>query len=415
MKPTVHILATCRSPELARMTELVFDTLRVGFPTADVCVWVNRDAAENCYKLISLCNQVGARTMAEDTIHHDWIAKLIETSPTPFFTLDTDVIFYDSMERFAYTDALHGFKVPEWQDEFSGALTRSRLHPSLLYINPELVKRKVAKSRSGCPVTPFTPFADLINPLMLPLNGNMCFHDTTGLLYHAIGGTEFTLDQKNSYFHFNFGTIPDVVLPRLSNREPMITARQLVLDDPSIGRGLWAAQEEYYANHQPKSKPIVITELSSGEIEKAMEWNRRVCLDDPDAMRFNDLWYQYCHGIDDLVDTMDDGRPKMDKEQILGLFIAALQLYNCDFFVRYRQMLFPTVLTVTNSFADSVAWEKSPLAHRRTMADCLRTCGNEMYYIVAMIKGGWNHARGISQAIRERDYLMQHDKDGNPT
>ena len=38
---TVHILPTERVPRLAPMTELVFKTLRVGFPTADVLVHLN--------------------------------------------------------------------------------------------------------------------------------------------------------------------------------------------------------------------------------------------------------------------------------------------------------------------------------------------------------------------------------------
>jgi len=38
----VFILATCRKPELLRMATLVFETIRVGFPTASINVFINQ-------------------------------------------------------------------------------------------------------------------------------------------------------------------------------------------------------------------------------------------------------------------------------------------------------------------------------------------------------------------------------------
>lgn len=144
-------------------------------------------------------------------------------------------------------------------------------------------------------------------------------------------------------------------------------------------------------------------------------FTREICKGDRAAVEFCSLWYAYCHAIDDLVDEKVDGRPTLSNEKIIQIFANAALLYNCPFFVRNREHLFPIVLMVTNQYADSVAWEKSPLAHRRTIADVLRCCGDEMFFMVAMICGGYEHMRAVSGRIRDRDWILQHDANGNPT
>lgn len=136
---------------------------------------------------------------------------------------------------------------------------------------------------------------------------------------------------------------------------------------------------------------------------------REVCKGNPEAMQCCDLFFHYCHGIDDLIDTMEDGRPTMSKEQIIALFINAAGLYNCAYYKKHSDLLLGIVISVTNSWADSVLWEKSPMPHRRVIADVLRTCGNEFFFMVAMIEGGWSHVRSVSAKIRERDWLAHHD------
>lgn len=417
----VFVLATCRDQSLLPFTALVFDTIRTGFPTANVRVFGNNlpfhmggYAGEAVRKA---CEGTGCEFMnGPATIHHDWIESLCRDQNDPFVILDTDVIFYESVEGWTFDTALAGDRIPEWQDEFSGSVTRSRLHTSLLFINPNKLREDVEKFFTPVPNTPFTPKANLFHPVCTPLRNRVYFHDTCSLLYHAIGGTAFSDVQLDAFFHFNFGTIPDLVLPRLSGAEQMQKARDSVLASPGLGCGAWRSQKEYYrvrpANET--SPGIAVDGFNGKDAVEARKWNEALCLNDPEAMAFTDLWYRYCHGIDDLIDTMQDGRPAMNHEQILELFALAAMLYNCRFFVKNREMLFPVVLSVTNSFADSVSWEKSPIYRRRMMADVLRTCGNEMYNTVALLKGGWKHLREIGPKIRERDWIGQHDDQDRP-
>ncbi len=148
--------------------------------------------------------------------------------------------------------------------------------------------------------------------------------------------------------------------------------------------------------------------------EQAHAFTMEVCKGNRDAIQFCGHWYRYAHFVDDVWDTREDGRPTMSSEKLLEGFITAALLFNSKFFVENRSLLFPIVLMITNQYADSVIWEKSPIAHRRTIADVLRCCGNEMFFIVAMIIGGWEHARNMSPKIRETDWLRQHDAEGNP-
>ena len=411
----VHLLCTCRKPELAPFAELVFKTLRIGFPTADVLVHLNKDALVNCPSLSSLCAVVGADTCSEDTIHHSWIERLIDAEQEPFWICDTDIIFYDSIEKFNIYSALAGWRIPEWQDEFSGAITRARLHTSLLYINPVLVKERLAAFREVCPDTPFTPFCNTIYPLCLPFQNRMYFYDTCSLLYHAIGGQSFTAEQKDAFCHMNFGSISDLVLPRLKDGDKMVAARQAIMDKPELGRGVWRQQMEYFEARHPKfDAELPIPPITLEDAKSAKEWNIALCKGDAAAMTSSDLWYQLCHGVDDIVDTMQDGRPKMSKAQILSVFFKAMLFYNSPFYVANQKFMFPTAITSHNMFADSMAWENSSVRRHRMMADVMRTCGNEMYFMIALLKGGESHMREMSPKIRDRDFIGQHDSNDNP-
>lgn len=141
--------------------------------------------------------------------------------------------------------------------------------------------------------------------------------------------------------------------------------------------------------------------------QAAHKFAEEVCLGDREALVFVGLWYRYCHRIDDLLDTREDGRPIMSAEDILDTFLLAAWLYSCPFYKKHSDLLLSCVITTTNAYADSIAWERSPIEHRRNIGNILRTCGNEMFFLVATIVGGVQHMRNVSQRIRETDFLRQ--------
>jgi hypothetical protein len=119
----VHILATCRMPELFPMTALVFKSLRVGFPTADIDVSSNNLSSKHYNAIRVLCgeNLCGLRQHSK-TIHHKWIEELVNAETEPFWICDTDIIFYESVEGWKFDAPLAGWRIPEWVDEFSGSV-----------------------------------------------------------------------------------------------------------------------------------------------------------------------------------------------------------------------------------------------------------------------------------------------------
>lgn len=140
---------------------------------------------------------------------------------------------------------------------------------------------------------------------------------------------------------------------------------------------------------------------------QANERLSRICCGDAQAMDFLCQWAKYCHAIDDII----DGDNRSPEHVINTSGAMPVLLFTHPFFVRNPAItvaLRQVVLLVANTYADSVAWEKSPLLWQREHADVLRHCGNEMVFAVAQLCGGYEHARTISLEQREICYHTQH-------
>lgn len=419
MKQKVFILATCRKPELLPYTLLVFKTLRVGFPTAEVSVHLNgaQGSGMNGWAMTAMetAQMAGCKVeVIAETTHHEWIENLIlDPKNDEFWILDTDVIFYASVEDWTFGTPLAGALIPEFNDPFLCATTRSRLHTSLMHIKSDELNVVSLAYEYKHPRTIYNPMVNGIYPQCYPLNGKSYFNDTMSLVYHAVGGTPFTAQQKDCYFHFHFGSFSDMVLPKMP--DGIGAARQQILEHPEQGVGQWRTQEEWFNAMQPVDDGIdVIAPIHPKDAEDARAWNHELCCGNQSAMACNDLYYNYCHAIDDLLDTMRDGRPRMSKDQILSTYFNAALFYNSSFFVANREMLFPIILDITSTYAVSVGWENSSKLHLRKIADVFRTTGNRFYYMVALLCGGEAHALNMIRRVHERDWLGQHDKAGNP-
>jgi len=258
--PTVHILATCRNPELIRATTLVFDSLRTGFPTARVYVYCNGLGGYSALIQQAACKagvpEFNLHVLSQ-TIHHDWIYKLFEKETEPFFICDTDLIFWSSFEDFDFSGAaMAGRYVPQFFDRFTNCITRPRLHTSLLYLDPQKIKQQVDAYFSQFPETPFNPRPNLIFPNFLPYRIEQAghpergkvknfFHDTCSMLYQAIGGQAFTEAQLDCYDHLNFGTISDIVCPHYPD-ERWRESHFAIFENPQLAKGAWRAQEMWY-------------------------------------------------------------------------------------------------------------------------------------------------------------------------
>lgn len=128
------------------------------------------------------------------------------------------------------------------------------------------------------------------------------------------------------------------------------------------------------------------------------------CCNNPDALLFVSAFHHYCHTIDDFV----DGDKQITPENLLDLLIQANNLYTTTFYINNCIKLQTVITNITNTYADSVAWEKSSEKWKRDVADVIRQCGNDMVVTVAWICGGYQHMRTISLKLREFAYHSQH-------
>lgn len=388
MSENVHILATCSKPELIDATLLVFKTLRVGFPKANVTVWRNgeptgRPAIDDAAMKVD-CELV----QSEPTIHHDWIKERLRDATEPFWICDTDMVFWKSVEDWKVQAPLAGAYIPEFFDSWSRCRTAPRLHTSLLRFDPVLIKARLETLHDKVRVSRFTPLVDLVAPVVLP---NGFFYDTCSLLYHAVGGQQFNEAQLEAYEHLHGGTWID----ELSQAYPGLKeVHQSVYADISKAKGSHVRMQQFY-------------QFRGSTLD---EFCHEVCVGQPDAMAFCHLWFNYCHAIDDLVDVED--RP--NSEMLLEVFALANAVFSTPFYQKHLSVLQPIVLMVTNAYADSVKWEHSTVPRRKTISDVLRCCGNEMFFTVAMICGGWKHERSVSSKIRDRSWQLQHDAADKP-
>lgn len=129
------------------------------------------------------------------------------------------------------------------------------------------------------------------------------------------------------------------------------------------------------------------------------------CLGNQDALAFVIAFHGYCHQIDDLI----DGDTAYNPENLLRVLMCANALYSTPFYLQNAWRLQPVIASITNTYADSVAWETSDEPWKQRVADVIRQCGNDMILAVAWIVGGWANMRAISLKLREAAYHSQHE------
>lgn len=246
----VHILASCRNLELLKATLLVFETLRVGFPTWEVKVWMNSLEGNARYEVMKRCTQVGAEWIDTHTVHHVWIEKLVHHEQQPIVLCDTDMIFWKSVEDFEIRSHMAGKLIPSFQNEYSRCWDMARLHTCLMFLSPRRVLGEVTAYNAGYLNHFCLPPANLFYPQRVPAWPlHSVFYDTLALMYAATGGQAFTDEQKDCFDHLGFGTIEDMVLPQLTDGQQLKRNREAVYANPALAKGAWRAEEEYYKKY----------------------------------------------------------------------------------------------------------------------------------------------------------------------
>lgn len=202
----VFILATCLKRERINGTLLVFPSLRVGFPTAEIHVYGNSldtYAATLVAHAARLCGATFSNILPMP--HGAWIEDLLRKESDPFWICDTDVTFSAAVEHWFEPESsslFAGRYEPDFFEKWTQSCHVSRLHPSLMWFNPRPLRAAI---RAWPGKHPFFGSVErvLIRWTFVPAPHTLYFYDTCAGLHHALGGTPFTAEQ-NACFHHTF-------------------------------------------------------------------------------------------------------------------------------------------------------------------------------------------------------------------
>lgn len=263
----VHLLATVRRAELLSAALLVFRTIRVGFPTADICVWGNGLLVNHAAALEKSAGDVGGTfTNLPRTVHDRWLEHIVLHEDEPLWICDTDVVFWDKVEDwFATTVAdplkycsLSGRLEPSYFEQWTFSMSVERLHTCLMYVNPRNLRLEIGRVVDSVP-KPFgaTAHHALIRQHFIPRRGAMpMFYDTTAGLWQAGIGMPFNDRMNEAFDHLHGGTFVDLIAPHLTGGAGLAHCHVAVYENLEAARGMYARQKQWYAARSPERIPI---------------------------------------------------------------------------------------------------------------------------------------------------------------
>lgn len=135
-----------------------------------------------------------------------------------------------------------------------------------------------------------------------------------------------------------------------------------------------------------------------------------ICAGNRRAQEFIGLWGQYLRAVDNLI----DGDAPWTAENVLNCFACGAAMYSHPFYQSNKASLQMVILVTTNTYADSVKWEKSPELWKRQWADVLRHADGNVMSAVTLICSGWPTLRSISAPFMAAAYIGHKDRHGVP-
>ena len=255
---TVFILTFCNDIKLIYGTLLVFKTLRVGFPTAEVYVFDNGSCPEALPLIEEQAKSAGCHFIPmQQTPFVDFYkwALLEQTEYNSIVLLDPDVIFWKNAEKMQPLGLFSGRLIPAMVSQ--GITALPRIHPSFVRI-PDVIalRQALQKTRSN-----------VVDQLFASMDGKEYFWDTLAMLHHVVAGTPFTEDQLDCYDHLFFGChFPSIqsTLPKNSAIERGHLAA--IAGNFDAIKGLWRDQEKDFANNSVAKLETELLKLPQANI-----------------------------------------------------------------------------------------------------------------------------------------------------
>jgi len=266
----VFILTYCRNLEQFYGTELIFKTLRTGFPNARVRVVDNASVPEARAEVARLAKATDCafETLASPGIeHHAFIENAVRESAHAHASgsaavfLDPDVCLWRNCEDLLFDRPVAGMMVEAHNDDVMQCVTMARLHTSFLWISDAaaVMKRIESLRRMHVDFRPFMPFSVKLGDVWLR-------YDTGASLYAAMPDACacFTDEHADYYDHLYAGSHLDL-WNAVDSGDHGILLRQTHQwaknGDLRALRGIWRRQAEVWSHH---ARPVRQPEESRG-------------------------------------------------------------------------------------------------------------------------------------------------------
>lgn len=273
---TAYSLTYCPKPEALYGSTLLFKTLRVGFPTAEVHVVDNGSHPEAAAEIRRQAEDAGChfRRLTTFATHHGFVSSLIfdPDAEGTVILLDPDLCFWADCEHWRFDKLLAGRYIPPFRNDVCGTIDLPRLHTSFWWIEDvvrlrERILREYQKSFIGC-MEPFLPYTFR--------QGDWWFKFDTGAnLFATIRDDVYCFEEKelDCFDHLMMGTHLDVVWPWMDEegRAGALTLHNWAKHDYVQMKGLWKIQDIFFQQHPP---PAVLVPVPPGP---AVGWPPAAC------------------------------------------------------------------------------------------------------------------------------------------
>jgi hypothetical protein len=242
----VFILTWCNNINQLYGSLLVFNSIRIGFPTAEIFVVDNFSIKEATIQIENCAKSINAKFYAlnEEIKHHQHIEHILLNcnEEDEIYIVDPDVIFWDNVENYKTDKIIAGRLIPEFNDNYSKTLTKERLHTSfLVFQNIKLLRKKLLDIKA------IYFESDLIKPIMVKNNDNWIRWDTTAQLFEVLkDDCEVFNDNMNDKFdHIFCGSHINLITDKWDLPE-FKEIHNLSKNNPTALRGIWRYQHDFF-------------------------------------------------------------------------------------------------------------------------------------------------------------------------
>jgi hypothetical protein len=241
----VYVLTYCKDIGQLYGALLVFDTIRIGFPTAEIIVVDNNSIPEAVIEIEKAARKVNARfiKLENEVFHHEYLRFILnsENDESQIYLIDPDVIFWKNVEAFTTDKLFAGRLIPEFFDAYNAVLTKARIHTSFLHIpSAKLLREKIIPLENKYRT-------NIIKDTTLKTNDEWVMWDTFAQVFECLhSDIEIFTEEKNECFDHIFCGSHLNVLAKKHHHSRMHEIHHLAIENPQELKGIWREQHEFF-------------------------------------------------------------------------------------------------------------------------------------------------------------------------